>query len=168
MSDRLRSTVPIDDEAPHAESRGASSLARARVVGRLLDEAIRVPGTSVRIGLDPLIGLVPGVGDVVGAVASAYIVLEAARAGAPASVLARMLGNVGIDAVVGALPLAGDVFDFAWKSNTRNVRLLERHLAAPRATRRASRALAILVVAGALLVGLASIAAAILLVRALL
>ena len=117
------------------------SLRRAKIVASVLDDAIRVPGTDIRFGIDPLIGLVPGLGDLLGGAASAYIILEAARVGAPASVLARMALNVGIDTLVGGVPLVGDLFDFAWKSNARNVKLLAGHLEAPTRTRRASKAL---------------------------
>ena len=103
---------------------------RVRTLARLLDNAISVPGTSWKIGLDPIIGLIPGVGDMVGAVLSGYIVLEAVRAEVPTFTLARMLVNVGIDTLLGAVPAVGDVFDAAWKSNTMNVALLERHLVA--------------------------------------
>lgn len=143
------------------------SLKRVRTVGDLLDNALRIPGTDIRIGLDPLVGLVPGFGDLVGGLASAYIILEAARAGAPMSVLVRMLGNVGIDSIVGSFPIAGDLFDVAWKSNTRNVRLLERHLEAPRETRSASIALALLVVVAAVLLAVGGIALTFLLIRRL-
>jgi hypothetical protein len=123
----------------------------------ILDEAIRVPGTKLRFGIDPIVGLVPGLGDVLGGVASAYIVLEAARAGAPASVLLRMTMNVGVDTVVGVLPVVGDVFDFAWKSNSRNAQLLARHIESPVQTRRATIALVVLLLAtlAALAVGAA-------------
>ncbi|HEY8851004.1 MAG TPA: DUF4112 domain-containing protein [Gemmatimonadaceae bacterium] len=103
---------------------------RVRALARLLDNAITVPGTSWKIGLDPIIGLIPGVGDMVGAVLSGYIVLEAVRAEVPTFTLARMLVNVGIDTLLGAVPAVGDVFDAAWKSNAMNVALLERHLVA--------------------------------------
>ena len=93
----------------------------------------------------------PGLGDLLGGAASAYIILEAARAGAPASVLARMALNVGVDTIVGALPLIGDLFDFAWKSNSRNVRLLADHLDAPTRTRRASTALVVVLIAAIVL-----------------
>jgi hypothetical protein len=96
----------------------------------LLDNAIPIPGTNWKIGLDPIIGLIPGVGDMIGAVLSGYIVLEAVRAEVPAFTLARMLVNVGIDTLLGAVPALGDVFDAAWKSNVMNVALLERHLVA--------------------------------------
>ena len=103
---------------------------RIRILARLLDNAIPVPGTNWRIGLDPILGLIPGVGDLIGAVLSGYIVLEAVRAEVPTFTLARMLVNVGIDTLLGAIPALGDVFDAAWKSNVMNVALLERHLVA--------------------------------------
>ncbi len=107
-------------------------------MSRVLDTAIRIPGTDRRFGLDALIGLIPGVGDVVGAGMSGFIILTAARMGAPAPVLVRMVANVGIDSLIGAVPLAGDLFDVAWRANTRNAALLERHLAAPAEAKRAS------------------------------
>src|SRR4051812_3353904 len=127
------------------------SLRRVRAVASVLDDAIRVPGTNIRFGIDPLMGLVPGLGDLLGGAASAYIILEAARAGAPASVLVRMTINVGIDTLVGGLPVVGDLFDFAWKSNARNVRLLARHVDAPAETRRASGVLVALLIAAIVL-----------------
>ena len=118
-------------------------------LARALDAAVRIPGTNVRVGLDALIGLVPGVGDVAGAAIAGYIVLVAARRGAPPALLARMLLNVAVDTAVGAVPVVGDLFDVAWRANTRNVQLLERHGAAPTETRAASR-----LVVGAVLVGI--------------
>ena len=156
---------PPSDAVQGATSPGA--LARARVVADLFDNALRIPGTNIRVGLDPLIGLIPGFGDLAAGFASVYIILEAARAGAPTTLLIRMLGNVGIDSVVGALPIAGDVFDFAWKSNARNVRLLEAHLASPRRTSRASRALVAAVAIGAALIAVGGVVLAYLLVRRL-
>jgi hypothetical protein len=121
-----RVVVPVSGEvlAPDARTR------RVRALARLLDNAIPIPGTSWKIGLDPIIGLIPGVGDMIGAVLSGYIVLEAVRAEVPTFTLARMLVNVGIDTLLGAVPAVGDVFDAAWKSNVMNVALLERHLLA--------------------------------------
>jgi len=91
-----------------------------------LDSAIVVPGTRFRVGLDALIGLVPGIGDLIGAALSAYIVAAAARRGLPRSVLFRMALNVGLEALVGVVPIVGDLFDAAWKANQRNVALLSR------------------------------------------
>lgn len=100
-----------------------------------LDELFVVPGTSYRIGLDPLVGLVPGVGDVTTSAASAYIVARAAALGVPRATLARMLVILLVDAVFGSLPVVGDAFDAVWKANTRNVRLLESRLDAPEGAR---------------------------------
>ncbi len=101
---------------------------RVRLLGQLLDNSIPIPGTGRRIGLDAVIGLVPGIGDLVGGVLSGYIVLEAARAQVPTATLVRMLGNVGIDTLLGVIPGLGDIFDAAWKANMKNVVLLQGHL----------------------------------------
>lgn len=106
----------------------ASRTRRVRVLAKLLDNSISIPGTPWKIGFDPIVGLIPGIGDLIGAVLSGYIVLEAVRADVPAFTLARMLLNVGVDTLLGAVPAVGDLFDAAWKSNTMNVALLERHL----------------------------------------
>ena len=106
----------------------ASRTRRVQALARLLDNSISIPGTNWKIGFDAIVGLIPGIGDLIGAVLSGYIVLEAARADIPAFTLARMLLNVGVDTLVGAVPALGDVFDAAWKANVRNAALLERHL----------------------------------------
>ena len=142
-------------------------LARARALTRLLDSAARVPGTSFRVGLDPVLGLVPGLGDVAGAALSSYVVILASQLGAPTTVIVRMLGNVDIDTVGGTVPLVGDLFDAGWKSNTRNLALLERHIEAPVSTRRTSRAVVWLTVAALVLLAVGAVAVAALLVRAL-
>lgn len=133
---------------------GDRGHATLRAIVRLLDSAVRIPGTSIRFGLDPLIGLVPGFGDLAGAVLSGLVVLAALRARVPAAVLLRMVLNVGIDMVVGAVPLAGDLFDVAWRANERNLALLERAAVDPVATRRSSGA----IVLGVLLLLLALLA----------
>ena len=107
----------------------ASRIRRVRVLAKVLDNSITIPGTGWKIGFDPIVGLIPGIGDLIGAVLSGYIILEAVRAEIPTFMLARMLVNVGIDTLLGAVPAVGDVFDAAWKSNMMNVALLERHLA---------------------------------------
>lgn len=101
---------------------------RIRFLGDLLDSSIPIPGTSRTVGLDAVIGLIPGIGDVVGGLLSGYILLEAARAQVPTMTLVRMLANVGIDTAVGIVPAVGDLFDAAWKANTKNVMLLQGHL----------------------------------------
>jgi hypothetical protein len=105
-----------------------------------LDNAIPVPGTRFRIGFDALIGLIPGVGDFVGALLSSYIIAVAASQGLPPSALARMAINVGLEAIVGLVPIVGDLFDAVWKANQRNIRLMEQFQKTPAAARRQSRA----------------------------
>jgi hypothetical protein len=111
----------------------------ARDLARLLDSAFRVPGTRFRFGLDPILGLIPGVGDAVGALFGGYVILLALRAGAPAPVLFRMAMNVGLDALLGAVPLLGDVVDAGWKANTRNLALVEAYSRDPAGTRKRSK-----------------------------
>jgi len=100
-------------------------LLQLRKLARLLDSAIRLPG-GYRIGLDGIVGLIPGVGDAVTASAAAYIVIRAAQMGASTATLVRMIFNVLLELVVGSVPVIGDLFDFAWKANNRNIELLER------------------------------------------
>lgn len=117
-------------DTSHALTEGPdAAIERMQVVADLLDASFRVPGTDFRFGIDPVIGLLPGVGDTLTAGLSLYIVVEAARLGVPAWTLARMLGNIAIDAVVGAVPLVGDLFDARFKANRRNVALARRALA---------------------------------------
>lgn len=97
---------------------------RLAVLARLMDNAFKLPGLGVRIGLDPLLGLVPGAGDVLTALISLYIVYEGVRFGATRGQVARMLANIAIDLVIGAVPILGDVFDIAFKANTRNLAIL--------------------------------------------
>ncbi|WP_435349569.1 DUF4112 domain-containing protein [Haloarchaeobius sp. HRN-SO-5] len=104
------------------------AVRRTEQVSWLLDEAIRIPGTKRRIGLDTMVGLLPVAGDVVTAIVSLYIVVEAWIAGARKRVLGRMLVNVLVDVTVGSAPVVGDVFDAVWKANVRNQELLEREL----------------------------------------
>ncbi len=104
------------------------TIKRVRALAVLLDTAWEIPGTRFRVGLDSLIGLIPGAGDVITTLAAAYIVAEAKRLGVRRRTLLRMVGNVGVDALVGIVPLAGDLFDVAFKANARNLRLLELEL----------------------------------------
>jgi hypothetical protein len=121
------------------ERRGADRLKRLDSLAYLLDNSIPIPGTGARVGLDAIIGLVPGIGDVAGTAMSGYIVMQAARMGAPGSVIARMVLNVGIETVVGSIPFLGDLFDAGWKANARNIKLLRGSVVAPGAVRRSSR-----------------------------
>ena len=122
---------------------------RLKQLAWLLDSSIRIPGTRFTVGIEALIGLFPFIGDLIGVLLSSYILGEAARLGAPKSVLLRMSGNVALEGVVGMVPLAGDVFDAAYKANQRNVRLLEAWLEEPQRTVRSSRLFGALIVAGA-------------------
>jgi hypothetical protein len=114
------------------------TLASARTLARLLDDALPIPGTSFRVGIDPLLGLVPGLGDALAALLSAWLLVLAARMGAPFAVLSRMGIHVVFDLAVGLVPGAGDVLDFFWKSNRRNLKLLEDWQARPEAVARES------------------------------
>lgn len=140
-------------------------LARARALTRLLDSAGRVPGTNLRFGLDPLLGLIPGLGDVAGAGLAAYVVILAGRLNAPRAVIVRMLANVAIDTVGGALPVLGDVFDVGWKANSRNLALLERLAEQPEKTAGASRFVVIGTMALLVLLAMGGALLAIILVR---
>jgi hypothetical protein len=93
----------------------------------ILDTLFRVPGTSIRFGLDGIIGLIPGIGDLASPAYTALLILEGLRLRVPAVVQARMVLNAGIDMLIGLVPLLGDVADIAWKANVRNLALLERH-----------------------------------------
>ncbi len=106
----------------------------------------------MRLGLDSIVGLIPGIGDLAGAAASAYIVLLAIRAGASRSAVMRMVGNIAVDTTIGSLPLLGDIFDMGWQSNTRNVAIMEKDLNATDIHRHSSKAVLVLIVAGVLVV----------------
>jgi hypothetical protein len=106
----------------------AERIARIDALATLLDTAFILPGINVRFGLDALIGLVPGIGDAITTAMSLYIVHEARQLGAPGHLIARMLGNVLLDGMVGAVPLVGDAFDVLWRANRRNMRLLQEWL----------------------------------------
>jgi hypothetical protein len=106
----------------------AERIARIDRLATLLDTRFAIPFTKIRFGTDSLIGLAPGVGDAITTALALYIVYEAHRLGAPKTVLARMLGNVAIDGMVGIVPVAGDVFDVMFRANRRNVRILREHL----------------------------------------
>jgi hypothetical protein len=100
----------------------------------LLDSSIRIPGTNRTIGLDGIIGLLPGIGDVVSGVISGYIVVKALLMGLPIFVIARMVVNLMIEGIIGVIPVVGDLFDFIFKSNKRNVRLMQTYLQNPEDT----------------------------------
>ena len=143
------SAVPIVP-GPLVGVHAPRQIERLRSLSRLLDSAFVIPGTRYRFGLDALIGLVPGLGDAISAVFSGYIILQASRLGAPKSLVTRMIANVAVDTVVGWVPVLGDLFDVAWKSNLKNMALLENHVRQPAAARAGSRK-AVLLLSGVLL-----------------
>lgn len=106
------------------DPRGLDALRRW---ARIFDSAFRIPGTRITFGLDPILGLIPGLGDVTSPVFSLFFLWHGLRLGVPKVVFARMVFNVLIDSAVGAIPLVGDLFDFGWKANAWNLALLERH-----------------------------------------
>src|SRR3954468_18438013 len=105
------------------------AVARMETLATLLDSAILIPGTNQRVGFDALIGLIPGVGDAISAALSAYIIWEARQLGLPRGKSARMSGSGALDSALGAVPLAGDVFDVFFRANRRNMRIVREHLA---------------------------------------
>jgi len=140
------------------DDRGALEQRLARFAW-LLDSSIRIPGTRFRLGLESLLGLIPGIGDVAGVLLALYIVAGAARLGASKATLLRMGGNIGIETLIGLVPLVGDLFDMRWKANERNMRLLRRHGAAPERAARADRRALLGVLAALLLLSCAIVAA---------
>ncbi|MEJ6593751.1 DUF4112 domain-containing protein [Parasphingorhabdus sp.] len=101
---------------------------RVETVEKVLERAFVIPGINRPIGLDSIVGLIPAVGDVITAVLGTYIVWEARNLGMSKLQLTRMMANVGIDTVLGAIPFAGDVFDFFWRSNSKNLKIIRKHL----------------------------------------
>lgn len=129
----------VDERLTPSSARDEERLARLRRLAWWLDEGIRVPGTGIRFGLDPILGLVPGLGDVAGALLGGAILMEGYRRRMPGTTLLRMAANVILDATAGTVPLLGDLFDFVWKSNRRNLDLLERHSFTPSKAARTDR-----------------------------
>lgn len=130
---------PIERALSHQTGTGLESLSRPPIdqhlerITLLMDKSIRIPGTGITFGLDPVIGLLfPVAGDAIGAIVSAYIVLVSVRYGLPKIVVARMVFNIAADFVVGSIPFVGDAADFVWKVNTRNLRLLNKYASGKR------------------------------------
>ena len=145
MASRPPASTPTQTAAPRAPKRSridARDVARERstntAIARFLDEQFAVPGTRFRFGFEPILGLIPVIGDYSGLGIGAVLVLRAAKQGASAPVLARMAVNLLGEATIGSVPIVGDVFDFFWKANTRNLRLLEADLVDPEAAKRRS------------------------------
>jgi hypothetical protein len=104
------------------------NLNRIRRISRFMDTAFKIPVIGFKVGWDPIIGLIPGAGDLVATAISAYVIVLAARFHLPAGVLKKMVLNIGLEALVGTIPLVGDIFDAYYKANVRNLVLLETHL----------------------------------------
>jgi Domain of unknown function (DUF4112) len=104
------------------------NLNRIRRISRLMDTAFKIPVLGIKVGWDPVLGLIPGLGDLIATAVSAYVIVLAARFRLPKGILAQMIFNIGLEAVVGTVPLVGDLFDAFYKSNVRNLKLLEAHL----------------------------------------
>jgi hypothetical protein len=141
--------MPLHEPDTTSEASAPVELRRARKLAHVLDDLVPIPGTRIRIGLDPLLGLVPGLGDWISWMLSGHLLWCAWRLGVSASTLTRMTGHVAIDALFGLVPILGDLFDVVWRANDRNLRLLERHVADPERLRRESRTLATIVLVGA-------------------
>src|SRR5678816_1353461 len=121
------------------DARGQRELARLRAIALLFDQAFAIPGTKWRFGIDALFGLVPGLGDIIGALVAVYALHVARTLRAPGAIQLHMLGNIAVDAIVGTVPLVGDLFDFVFKAQTRNLALLDAWVGAPEPTATRSR-----------------------------
>ncbi|HEY9803137.1 MAG TPA: DUF4112 domain-containing protein [Leptolyngbyaceae cyanobacterium] len=106
----------------------AATIKRLRQLSYLLDTVIKIPGTPIAVGLDPIIGIIPIGGDALGLILSCYIVFEASRLGVPKKILNKMIFNIIIDTLIGSFPVIGDFFDFAWTANQYNIKLIEKYL----------------------------------------
>lgn len=154
MAHLIPRTVPTD---------GDKRLEHLHRFAFWLDEGVRLPGTRFRVGLDPIIGLVPGFGDAAGAVLSAAILAEAIRRGVSRFTLGRIAWNIALDAVFGAVPVIGDAFDFVWKANVKNVALIERYVALPDRAHKADRFFVLLLIGSLFLLCAALMVAGVLL-----
>jgi hypothetical protein len=120
--------APVFEAIKTAGPTRADSVARLEALAHLLDSAFLIPGTNQRVGIDAVLGFVPVVGDLISTALSSYIIWEARQLGLPRWKIARMIGNVAVDTTIGAIPLAGDMFDVVFKANRRNLAILRKHL----------------------------------------
>jgi Domain of unknown function (DUF4112) len=151
--DNVRQTK--DQLAIEANFSHAPRLKRMRQLSQLLDSAIVIPGTKKRIGLDPILGLIPGGGDTVSAALSGYIIIEAARMGLPRKALIQMVLNLVIDTAAGSVPVLGDVFDVFSTANLRNMQIVESHAQIPLPSTKPDRLFIGLLVIGLIIFALA-------------
>jgi hypothetical protein len=155
----------MKSEEQRKKGSSGDRLRRLDWLSQVLDSAWSVPGTSYRIGLDGILGLIPGIGDPLGAMLSSYLIFEAARMGAPTHILLRMVGNVAVESIVGVIPILGDVFDLAWKANVRNLALLRAHKDELLGHERSSRKIIMLILGALLFAFLGLIAVSVFVVR---
>lgn len=126
------SRSPIQNSSPNTTNKShVASLRRLRRISNLLDNAIPIPGTKYRIGLDPILGLIPGGGDLISSIFAGYVVFKSAQMGVPQETLVQMAANIVFDTVAGTVPVAGDLLDVTWKANVKNIELLDAHLGSP-------------------------------------
>jgi len=110
------------------EEQNEEKLLRLKLLGNRLDEIITIPGTKYKIGIDPIIGIFPVIGDLLGSIISIYIIYSGSKMGVSAQVIAKMSLNLGIDFTVGLIPVFGDIFDMGWKANKKNIELIEKNI----------------------------------------
>ena len=154
--------------ALNLQSAAVAKLERLRYLSNLWDNALRIPGTNLRVGLESLIGILPFGGDVIGLLLSCYILFHAIQFKLPKTILLRMVSNIIIDAVVGLVPILGDLFDTTWKANTRNVNILENHLQQPTLSHSANRRFIVLLWLGVVSISIVLIAICVVLFKLLL
>jgi len=133
---------------PGQPDRKEARLDRLRSISRVLDNAISIPGTNYGVGIDPLLGLLPGGGDFISSIFSGYMVVEAARLGLPRESLVRMVTNLILDTLAGTVPVVGDLFDVTWKANARNMELIEYHMKSPLSSKKADKWFVFLLLVG--------------------
>jgi hypothetical protein len=127
MPSRIDSSHPADQRIADLKGREEAQL-RLRRLAKLMDSQVRVPGLGLKIGADAVLGLVPGIGDLITGLIGAYLIYEAQRLGIPRSAVVRMVANIAFDTAVGAIPVAGDIWDFFFRANDRNMQILARHV----------------------------------------
>ena len=127
MPSRSHSVHPTDQRIADLKGRQEAQR-RLQRIAKLMDSQVRVPGLGLKIGADAILGLVPGFGDVLTGAIGAYLIYEAQRLGIPRSAIARMIANIAVDTAIGAIPVAGDIWDFFFRANDRNMQILARHV----------------------------------------
>ncbi|NMG57447.1 DUF4112 domain-containing protein [Geitlerinema sp. P-1104] len=150
-------TDPVDYDLP--------TVKRLRRLSYILDSSIPIPGTGYRIGIDPILGLLPVWGDIAGAILSGYIVLNALKLGISRKLLLTMIYNILAESIIGVVPVLGNIFDATWKANMRNMRLLDAHIGSPSPSRKVSLGFMLLVLLGGLLLLVGGLVVAVVMLR---